>query len=270
MISRIFLALTDYPVFRRLLWKPIYEFLAKRFKSKEWCFMNYGYAPAEQAMQPLLHDEDEVNRYPIQLYHCLATKTNLEGLDVLEVGSGRGGGAAYLKKYFKLKTITGIDIANNAVMIANEYFATEGIGFVQGSAEQLPFSDGTFDVVINVESSHTYGSVPMFLMEVRRVLRNSGYLLLADIRTAHDVELLKQQIYSCGLTVLAEENISANVSRAIELEEPIKQQRIAEHVPERWQAIFRQFAGVKGSQAHLQLQNGKLVYTLFVLKKFDG
>lgn len=229
--------------------------------------MNYGYAPADLEAQPLLHDEDEVNRYPIQLYHCLANKTNLEGLDVLEVGSGRGGGAAYLKKYYRPNRVTGLDIASNAVKIADEYFAGEGISFVKGSAEQLPFSKETFDVVINVESSHTYGSVPVFLKEVKRVLRNNGYLLLADIRTAHDVKLLRRQMQSCGLNLLLEENISDNVRRAIELDEPIKQQRIAEQVPKRWQAIFRQFAGVKGSQAHLQLKNGKLVYSLFVLQK---
>lgn len=229
--------------------------------------MNYGYEPGANEPVPVLNIEDEVNRYPIQLYHCLATKTNIEAMDVLEVGSGRGGGAAYLKKYFKPKNITGVDIALNAVKIANEYFGAEGIRFIQGSAEQLPFNAQTFDVIVNVESSHTYGSVPVFLAEVKRVLRNNGYLLLADIRTSAGAMLLSRQIHSCGLKVVLEENISDHVRRAIELEEPIKQKRIAENIPKNLQEIFSQFAGVKGSQAYLQLQNGKLVYSLFVLKK---
>ncbi len=81
---------------------------------------------------------------------------------MLEVGSGRGGGAAYIKKYLNPKKIIGLDIALNAVKISNQYFSKENISFVQGSAEHLPFENATFDIVINVESSHTYGSVPKF------------------------------------------------------------------------------------------------------------
>ena len=44
-----------------------------------------------------LKSEDEKDRYPIQLYHHVASQINLKGLKVLEVGSGRGGG---LRLYF--------------------------------------------------------------------------------------------------------------------------------------------------------------------------
>src|ERR1051325_5623226 len=114
MITRIFLKLTDYQACRRLLWKPIYEWLAKKFRLKDWSFMNYGYAPSSDEPLLKLDDEDEINRYSIQLYHYQASKINLAGLDVLEVGSGRGGGAVFLKKYHQPKTVTGLDIAENA------------------------------------------------------------------------------------------------------------------------------------------------------------
>ncbi len=267
MITRLFLKLTDYPVFRRLVWKPVYELLAKYFRSKEWSLMNYGYTPSMAEPLLKLHPRDEVNRYPIQLYYYLAAKVQFEARDVLEVGSGRGGGAACLKNYLNPKSITGLDIAKNAVQLANEYFGSSGISFVQGSAEQLPFANETFDIVINVESSHTYGSVPLFLAEVKRVLRSGGYLLCADIRTKSDLVLFRQQMQSCGLTMIIEEDISENVRRAIELEEPIKQLRITEHIPKSLQPIFKEFAGVKGSKAHLQLANGELRYVRFVLQK---
>ncbi len=267
MITRLFLKLTGYPAFRRLLWKPIYELLAKKFRSKEWSLMNYGYAPSDGEPLLALNDEDEINRYPIQLYHYLAAKVNIEGLDVLEVGSGRGGGAAYLNQYLRPKQIIGLDIAVNAVKLASEYFSSPGLTFVQGSAEQLPFADENFDIVMNVESSHTYGSVPLFLSEVKRVLRKGGYLLCTDIRTAADVATFRRQMQACGLTLILEENISDQVRRAMELEEPIKQQRIAENIPQKLQELFKQFAGVKGSAAHVQLQSGQLVYYRFVLQK---
>jgi len=267
MISRLFLTLTDYAFFRRLLWKPVYELLAKRFKAKDWSLMNYGYTPSGNEPLLQLNKEDEINRYPIQMYHYLAAKVAFEGMEVLEAGSGRGGGAAYLKKYLQPTKLIGLDIAANAVQLANAYFSAAGISFVQGSAEQLPFAAESFDIIINIESSHTYGSVPNFLSQAKRVLRKEGYLLIADIRTATDVAVFLHQIHESGFAILLEENISENVRLAIELEEPIKQKRIADNIPLWLQPIFKQFAGVTGSKAHLQLRTGELVYYRFVLQK---
>lgn len=267
MLTKIFLTLTDYAFIRRLVWKPVYELLAKRFKVKDWCFMNYGYAPNKDEILLRLDASDEINRNPIQLYHYLTAKITLTNSKILEVGSGRGGGCYYIHKYLSPKYMVGLDIASNAVKLANGYFKTSGIEFVQGSAEQLPFEDASFDVVINVESSHTYGSVEKFLIEVKRVLRKDGYFLLADIRTAKDFRLLEQQIANSGMQLLSEENISQNVRLAIELEEPIKQKRIQDNIPKWLQGIFKEFAGVAGSKCHKQLASGELVYYRFVLRK---
>ncbi|MDB5248013.1 MAG: class SAM-dependent methyltransferase [Segetibacter sp.] len=266
MLAKIFLKLTDYPFFRRLIWKPVYELLSKKFKVKDWSFMNYGYTPFKSEPFLILDNSEEINRYPIQLYHYLASKINVTGVDLLEVGSGRGGGLGYIKKYLHPKKLAGVDIAFSAIKIAREQIG-QGIEFIQGSAEKLPLTDETFDVVINIESSHAYGSVPAFLSEVKRVLRPGGYLLCADIRTADGMETLQQDLLASGMQLVSEEDISNNVKQAIELEEPIKQKRIRENIPGWMQEIFKEFAGVVGSKAHVQLQSGELVYKRFVLKK---
>lgn len=36
MIARLFLDLTDYATFRRMIWKPVYETIAKKFKVADW------------------------------------------------------------------------------------------------------------------------------------------------------------------------------------------------------------------------------------------
>jgi len=267
MITKIFLSLTDFAAIRRLIWKPVYELLAIKFKVKDWCFMNYGYAHSKDEAPLQLDALDEINRYPIQLYHYLATKTKIDGLHILEVGSGRGGGCWYIKKYLDAENIIGLDIASNAVKLANKYFGAPGIKFIQGSAESLPFENENFDVIINVESSHTYGSMPLFLSEVKRVLKDGGYFLCADIRVAKDFKLLKQQLLNSQMQLLTEEDISDNVRRAIELEEPVKQKRIQENIPRWLQNIFREFAGVAGSKAHVKLASGELVYYRFMLRK---
>ena len=71
MIAKLFLTLTDYPLFRRIMWKPIYEWLAKKFSVEDWHFMNYGYSPSTNEQPVKLDQKDELHRYPIQLYHYL-------------------------------------------------------------------------------------------------------------------------------------------------------------------------------------------------------
>lgn len=267
MIARIFLGMTDLPIFRRMMWKPIYEWLAKKFDVHEWHFMNYGYSPFEYEKKLRLSPEDEVHRFPIQLYHYLACKVPIEGMDILEVGSGRGGGSSYIKRYLNPRKITGLDLAQNAVNFSKQTHCQKGLYYRQGNAEDLPFEDGYFDVVINVESCHAYGSVPKFLSEVKRVLCDGGYFLCADLRSPDGMITLRRSLLNSGLALIEEEVITENVVRAISEEESVKMTRIQKFVPQRFQKLFREFAGVKGSQIHASLSKGALVYHRFVLQK---
>ena len=78
---------------RQLAWRGCYELMAGRLKRPEWAFMNYGFAadPTERAALRL-EPSDEPDRLCIQLYDHVVGATELTGRDVLEVGSGRGGG----------------------------------------------------------------------------------------------------------------------------------------------------------------------------------
>lgn len=267
MIAKAFLSLTEYPAFRRLVWKPFYEILAKRFKISDWHFMNYGYAADTSQPAILLHESDEINRYPIQLYHFLAQKAQIADMNVLEVGCGRGGGASYISRYLKPANITGIDIARNAIRLAKENHKETNLQFMQGNAEKLPLPSDSFDVVVNVESSHAYGSVPRFLSEVKRVLKKGGNFLCTDLRDPEGMVTLKKHFELSGLQMISEENITSNVVSAIEKEDGIKQQRIQQHVARWMRPAFNQFAGTKGSCIHKDLQSNSLVYHSFVLQK---
>ena len=59
--------------------------------------MNYDYAELDGSELDL-HDHPEKDRYFIQLYHYVAAAVELNGKKVLEVGSGRGGGASYVAR----------------------------------------------------------------------------------------------------------------------------------------------------------------------------
>ncbi|MBK8965139.1 MAG: methyltransferase domain-containing protein [Lewinellaceae bacterium] len=260
MLAKLFLELTEYAFFRRLVWKPIYELLARVLPLSEWQFMNYGYAPMPEEAPLELETADELQRYPLQLYHYLASRAAVAGKEVLEVGSGRGGGAHYIAKYLQPNRMVGMDLAKNAVQFARKNFKRANLEYQQGNAEALPFPDASFDVVINVESSHAYGSVPNFLREVRRVLRPGGIFLITDMRGEPGLQLLNEQLKHSGLKLLEETDITRNVVLAIETEEPVKKERIRRLVPKWLVPAFEEFAGVKNSAIHRDLNSRDLIY----------
>ena len=154
-----------------MMWRRWYQYLAEKYDDADWTFMNYGYIDDNpDASRLLLDPEEEPERYSAQLYHKVASAVNIEGKDVLEVGSGRGGGSAYIAKYLNPSSMRGVDIAANNVSFSNFRHKLPNLSYSVGDAENLPFEDGEFFAVVNVESSHGYGSIPEFLKEVRRVL----------------------------------------------------------------------------------------------------
>lgn len=252
--------------YKRMNAKITYELLAKHVPAADWHFMNYGYVPSEKE-PPLQLPESQLQKLPLQMYHYLAAKTEITGRQVLEVGSGRGGGARHVTSYFKPAFYTGLDLAQSAVDLANELHKFPNLRFIQGSAEKIPLSDNSIDVVINVESSHAYGSVDKFLNEVKRVLKPGGYLLLVDFRSDNKMDLFRSQIKNLGMELLEEEDISDNVIRSIEAEDETKTQRIKALIPPKWQKLFSEFAGVVGSRFYNTLRDGSRRYYRFVLRK---
>lgn len=270
MIKFVIHALKRFAWFKRLNAKVTYELLAKKIPDTDWNFMNYGYMPNKDEAPLDLPDDPTLQRHPLQMYHYLATKTKIEGMNVLEVGSGRGGGAKYIAGNLKPALYTGMDLAQSAVDLSNRIHKLPNLKFIQGSAEAIPLDDNSVDVVINVESCHAYGSVDSFLSEVKRVLKPGGHLLLVDFRNEKNVEnmsTLKQQLRNTGMEILREENITENVIKSIEAEDATKQERIRKLIPHKWQKLFSEFAGVVGSQFYLTLKGGTRLYYRFQLRK---
>ncbi len=139
--------------------------------------------------------------------------------------------------------------------------------FVLGDAEQLPFRSSSFDVVVNVESSHGYPNVERFLREVHRVLSPRGSFLFADFRSPGDMAILRQQIASSGFAVVEEEPITANVVRALELDTARRLEFMERNVPRLLHGAARDFIGVEGSEVFDKLRNGHLVYMRLAMRK---
>jgi SAM-dependent methyltransferase len=233
-------------------------------------FMNYGWASLDPDAEPLaLKPEDESNRYSIQLYHRVASAIDLQGLDVLEVGCGRGGGASYVMRYLQPRSMTGLDLTSESIDFCQRYYTTPGLNFVQGDAEALDFGESDpFDAVINVESSHCYVSMNKFLDGAYRILKPGGHFLFADFRDADEIDGLRQTFTDAGFRILEEEDIGANVVQALEIDNDRKQALIRKKVPKMLRHFFNEFAGMTGTKSsYSTFRSGEKIYLRLVLQK---
>jgi ubiquinone/menaquinone biosynthesis C-methylase UbiE len=251
------------PFLRKPFWRYVYEAMAARFTLPEWTFMNYGYLPDPETPSLDLDDADENDRNLIALYNHVANAGDLGQKNVLEVGSGRGGGASFVARYLKPEKMTGIDISESAVAFCKATHLTEALDFQQGDAEAIPFAEAEFDAVLNVESSHCYGSQDAFISEVFRVLKPGGSFLYADFRPTGEVDAIAERIARTGFIIHEKEDITQNVLSALEADSATKEKLIHEIADSSLQQTLRIFAATSGTKLYKEFQAGALYYFRF-------
>jgi len=265
-VARLFdIAYRSAPV-KRWLWRYWYEFLASWFRDRQWTFMNYGYRPAHGTPPLALAREDEPDRSCIQLYHLVASAVDLSGREVLEVGSGRGGGASFVARTLRPRRMVGIDVSPGTVALCRARHAMPGLSFEVGNAEQLGFAHASFDAVLNVESSHCYGDPGAFVREVRRVLRPGGHFLYADFRSRDEVDAWRAGLLAAGLRLLAERDITSGVVAALDADDARKRDLIEAQFARPLRRAIGRFAGLRGTALYNEFRSGTLVYRAFVLQ----
>lgn len=268
MLSKVIKIIFRYfPKTKGFLWKKWYNYLGSKIISPELRFMNYGYY--NDNFHPKLSSNDEEERYPIHLYHYLCSKVNVFNLELLEVGSGRGGGADYTLRTFKPKSVSAIDISKSAITLCEDFYSQKNLNFINASADNLPFKDNTFDLVLNVESSHCYPSFDNFLKEVDRVLKPSSNFLFTDFRPSTDLGSLKHSILNY-FDIVHEEEITDNIICALDLMSKKRSNQVNSLLPSFLSYLSASFAGIKGSELYKSFQNNDLRYFLFVLKSRDS
>lgn len=102
------------------------------------------------------------------------------GMRVLDVACGTGNVAIPAARLGAV--VTGVDIASNLLVQARERAAEEGVGatFDEGDAEQLPYADASFDVVVTMFGAMFAPRPEMVAAEFARVLRPGGLLAMAN------------------------------------------------------------------------------------------
>jgi ubiquinone/menaquinone biosynthesis C-methylase UbiE len=113
--------------------------------------------------------------------------------DVLEIGGGTGANLPYYGEGINTLTITEPErpMAKRLQRRMEEH--TPGAMFLRAPAEDLPFNDDSFDVVVSTLVLCTVDDQPRALRELRRVLRPGGKLLFIEHVRSDDEQLAKKQ-----------------------------------------------------------------------------
>jgi SAM-dependent methyltransferase len=250
---------------RESLFRILYWLVNKLDKNGDILFMNFGFSEKGQVLQ--INEDNESERYSIQLYHHLAIEAEIRNKNIVEIGCGRGGGLAYITRNFSPASAIGVDLEKTAIEFCNSNYMLEGLSFLQGNGQSLNLENNSCDVVINVESSHRYTEIISFLEEVLRILRPNGYFLFTDFRYDYEMEGLKRILALSGMAVIKERFINKEVIAALKLDDERRRNLVKKLVPKFLHKKALNFAGVIGSDTFKNFVSGKYVYFSYVLRK---
>ena len=261
--------MTFNPVVMKVFAKSFYPLVTRRLGTEELLFLNDGYEEDPPMALPLV-ESDEPHRFPIQLYHRTATQAGeLSGKRVLEVSCGHGGGASYLTRTLRPASYAALDLNPVAVDSCRKRHRLPGLEFLQGNAQDLPFGDGSFDAVINIEASHCYPQFRRFLAETARVLRPGGHFLYADVRPRLLISAWEAALANSSMRIVSETVINAEVLRALDERTPRLLEQVDSKLPKYLRAMGREAIHVKGSRFYRDLRRGEFSWRVYDLVK-DG
>ncbi|HKY42798.1 MAG TPA: class I SAM-dependent methyltransferase [Pyrinomonadaceae bacterium] len=260
---------------QRLWTKVLYYECYRAFAFKP-VFMNLGFVELGPEFEPFaLAAPEEPFRPFIQMYRHVLKQADLKGKDVLEIGCGAGGGAAFIARNYQPKSVTGIDLLPVNIEEAEARGSVPGLTFAVGDATSLEFPDNSFDVVVNIESSHCYSSIEKFFSEVKRVLKPGGVFLFADHRPVQDewgsdrtIAALENQICETGMAVLNYEDITPNINAASDMLNMGKEFMLTmSGIRGFEQTHFRELLHCRGSRNYEKLKSGEWQYHCYALQK---
>ena len=100
----------------------------------------------------------------------------LEAARILDVGCGTGYAANKAKFFFPDSTIVGLDSAEGMLVKASQVHEGIPLSWIQADAQDLPFKDQSFDLVLSNLAYQWVGDIKAAFREAHRVLSPKGTL----------------------------------------------------------------------------------------------
>jgi sarcosine/dimethylglycine N-methyltransferase len=145
-----------------------------------------AFGPDEQRLTP--HQLATLDQFHTRGIAATVELARLAGIaadmSVLDVGSGLGGPARFLAATYGCQ-VTGVDLSEPFVDAARYLTERTGqrelVSFETGSALELPFDDGRFDVALLQHVAINIADRARLYREIRRVLKLSGRFAIFDV-----------------------------------------------------------------------------------------
>jgi SAM-dependent methyltransferase len=242
-------------------WRSFYNKLSRRLEevgvADSSFFLNYGYLPMDSNNESaFVIREGTFNVNSVRLVFEVVGSVDLNNRTIVEIGCGRGGNSALVAEKFSGQVI-GIDMSSEAIAFCSRAHAKHAIDFKVGDALNLPLADGFCDAVINVESSHSYGNLPKFLNEVRRICRSGAWFLHTDFLSPEDWDYIRTRLKALGFVTESDRDITANVLAS------------RDQASSNWEQVYgdgnarvANFLALPGSAIYEQLRAGLLEYRI--------
>jgi len=108
------------------------------------------------------------------------------GIDMLDVGCGRGRALLALARQFPRSRFTGLDFSTEAIAYAEKQARLDGLDnlhYVRADAAAMTF-DHAFDFIATFDAIHDQARPDLVLAGIHRALRPGGTYLMQDIRAS--------------------------------------------------------------------------------------
>ena len=242
-------------------WRSFYNKLSRRLEdvgvADSSFFLNYGYLPIDSNNESAFDiPQGTFNVNSVRLVLEVVGSVDLNDRKVVEIGCGRGGNSAQVAQRFTAQ-VTGIDMSSEAIAFCQKAHAKHSIDFQVGDALNLPLADEFCDAVLNVESSHSYGNLPKFLNEVRRICRPGAWFLHTDFLSSEDWDYVRSRLTALGFVTEDDRDITANVLSS------------RDQASNNWEQVYgdgnarvANFLALPGSAIYEQLRAGLLEYRI--------
>jgi len=252
--------------YKKFFWRVFYNYIGTVGIMRKTRFLNHGILEEEIEMRlnefnPLLF-----RKLSQDLYLHLLKEATIDGKNYLEIGCGKGAGLDLLIDHYKPARCVGVDISDTNIRFGRKLNKGNGVEFKRGDAEKQIFPDKTFDVVLNLESSHCYASKLNFYKNVKAILKDDGTFLYSDLFWYDHLTVeMEKQFEEVGFNIDKKEDITLSIIRSIELQAKIRTYYVKGKISPNKK--LSDMIALPGTPLYDGLKNGTIKYLFYVLKK---
>jgi SAM-dependent methyltransferase len=186
------------------------DFFHLYVKNKDWKpLQNHGYFDNTY----VLREEDKDFPYQIISYLNLLDGIDTSNKHILDIGCGFGRGTYCLQKYFNC-TITGTDIDKDFIKYASDSY--NKVNFICDNFLDTKLKENTYDIIVSNCSSHFFYNNNNFYLNLTKLLKKEGSILITDICTKDSINILENKLAKFNFKIEQMVDISEQTIQSIE------------------------------------------------------